>query len=125
MVEGYTDKFIFIPITRSNYNDITKPESSIGEFWSTSLDSKTVYRAMSYHCINTPGIAMPMASLDHRYKGKPVRPVRIQGIDRTQGTQGTEGTHGTQGTQGTQGTEGTQGPETTQGTENTQGTQGA
>ena len=123
-VKGYTDKFIFIPITRSLYDDITKPVGSIGEFWSTSLDSENVYRAMSYQCINTPGAVTPMAMLNYRYRGIPVRPVRTQGIDRTQGTQGTEGTQGTQGTQGTEGTQSTQGTQGTQGTEGTQGTQG-
>ena len=120
MVEGYTDKFIFIPITKSNYNDITKPEGSIGEFWSTSLDSEKVCRTMAYKCTNIrPGMAaMTMTLPVFRSKGIPVRPVRIKGIDRTQGTQGTEGTQSTQGTQGTQGNEGTQG---TQGTEGTQG----
>ena len=117
MVEGYTDKFIFIPITRSDYHDITKPEGSIGEFWSTSLYSKQVCRAMAYKCMNTPGYVMTMAQPYFRNMGIPVRPVRIQGIDRTQGTQGTEGTQGTQGTQGTEGTQGAQGTQGTQGTE--------
>ena len=123
IVEGYTDKFIFIPITRSNYNDITKPEGSIGEFWSASLDSEKVFRAMSYHCINIlPGMAMPMTLPANRYMGIPVRPVRAQGIDRTQVTQINEVNEGTQGAQGSEGTQGTQGA---QGSEGTQGTQGA
>lgn len=114
-VEGYTDKFIFIPITRSNYHDITKPEGSIGEFWSASLDSKQVRRAAQYHCINIPGMALPMTTPNHRYMGIPVRPVRAQSIERTQDPEGTQGTQGTQGTEGTQGTQGTQSSEGTQG----------